>query len=142
MKTQKSHIPTNKIERVWFEVDASSKPLGRIATQIANVLRGKHKRNFTPHLDLGDFVVATNVSKIRFTGKKVQQKLYYHYSGYPGGLRTKKLKDLIVTKPDEVLRKAVFNMIDDMKLRKPMMRRLKTVLDDKHEFKIDKNLKV
>jgi large subunit ribosomal protein L13 len=139
MKAPKSHIPT-KIQRVWLEIDASSKPMGRVATVIANALRGKNKRDFTPHMDLGDFVVAVNVEKLQFTGRKLEQKKYHTYSGYPGGLRTKQLKNLIVEKPEEVLRKAVFNMIDDMKLRKPMMRRLKFVKGTTHEYKIDKKI--
>lgn len=139
MKTQKSYIP-KKINRAWLEIDASSKPMGRVATVIANALRGKNKRDFTPHLDMGDFVVATNVEKIKFTGRKVEQKKYHHYSGYPGGLRTKTLKRMIVENPEDVLRRAVFNMIDDMKLRKPMMRRLKLVKGASHEFKIDKKI--
>ncbi len=137
MKTPTSSIPKT-VTRQWIEIDVATKPLGRIATQIANILRGKNKRNFTPHLDLGDFVVAVNVDKIVLTGNKLSQKKYYSYSGYPGGLRTKQLKDVIVTQPEEVLRKAVFNMIDDMKLRKPMMRRLKIVKGTAHEFKVDK----
>ncbi|MBU6447918.1 50S ribosomal protein L13, partial [Patescibacteria group bacterium] len=115
MKPQRSHIP-KKITRQWLEIDASSKPLGRIATAIANSLRGKTKRDYTPHMDMGDFVVAVNVEKIKFTGRKIAQKKYHHYTGYPGGLRTKTLKDLIASKPDDVLRRAVFNMIDDNKL--------------------------
>jgi len=139
MKSQKTYIP-KKITRVWLEIDASAKPVGRVATVIANALRGKGKRDFTPHLDMGDFVVATNVENIKFTGRKVEQKKYHHYSGYPGGLRTKSLKNLIVDKPDDVLRRAVFSMIDDHKLRKPMMRRLKMVKGATHEFKIDKKI--
>ncbi len=139
MKAPKSHIPTT-ISRAWLEIDASAKPVGRVATVIANALRGKNKRDFTPHMDLGDFVVAVNVEKIKFTGRKIQQKLYHTYSGYPGGVRTKQLKNLIVDKPEDVLRKAVFNMIDDFKLRKPMMRRLKFVKGTAHEYKIDKKI--
>jgi large subunit ribosomal protein L13 len=139
MKAQNSHLP-KKATRVWFEIDAAAETVGRVATKIANSLRGKHKRDFTPHMDLGDFVVAINVAKIRFSGRKVQQKQYHHYSGYPGGLRTKDLKNLIVTNPEIVLRKAVFNMIDDNRLRKPMMRRFKMVAGDKHDYKIDKKI--
>jgi large subunit ribosomal protein L13 len=139
MKPQKSYLPKT-INRAWLEIDASAKPVGRVATVIANALRGKHKRDFTPHMDLGDFVVAVNVEKIKFTGRKVDQKKYHHYSGYPGGLRTKTLKNMIVDDPEEVLRKAVFNMIDDMKLRKPMMRRFKLVKGPTHEYKIDKKI--
>lgn len=137
MKPQKITLPKTA-DRQWVEVDASSAPMGRVATQIANMLRGKNKRNFTPHMDLGDFVVAVNVDKMKFTGRKVEQKLFFHHSGYLGGLRTKKLKDEIVKHPEEVLRKAVFSMIDDMKLRKPMMARLKFVHGTEHTYKIDK----
>lgn len=137
MKAPKTTLP-KKINRVWHEIDASAEPVGRVATKIANLLRGKHKRDFTPHMDMGDFVVAINVDKLKLTGRKIEQKVYHHYSGYPGGLRTKQLKHLIVEKPEQVLRKAVFNMIDDMKLRKPMMRRLKFVKGATHEFKVDK----
>ena len=139
MKTHKTHTP-NQITRSWIEIDATRKPRVRIATQIANILRGKHKRNFTPHMDLGDFVVAVNVEKMQFTGRKLEQKEYHHYTGYPGGLRTKSLKELMEKKPDEVLRKAVFNMIDDMKLRKAMINRLKMVKGTEHQYKIDKKV--
>lgn len=139
MYTPKSYLP-KKVNRIWVEIDASSNSLGRVATQIANLLRGKHKRDFTPHMDLGDFVVAVNVDKLKLTGRKLEQKLYYTYSGYPGGLRTKQLKDVMAAHPEDVLRRAVFNMIDDFKLRKPMMRRLKFVIGTEHEFKIDKKI--
>ncbi len=139
MKTQKSYQP-KEAKRMWYEIDASAQTVGRVSTQIANLLRGKGKRDFTPHMDLGDYVVAVNVGKIKFTGRKIQQKEYHHYSGYPGGLRTKKLKHMIVDQPEEVLRRAVFNMLDDTKLRRPMMRRLKLVKDKTHEFKIDKSI--
>jgi large subunit ribosomal protein L13 len=134
MRAPKTTIPKT-INRVWHEIDAASAPLGRVATQIANLLRGKHKRDFTPHLDMGDFVVAVNVDKLKLTGRKLEQKVYHHYSGYPGGLRTKQLKNVIAEHPEDVLRRAVFNMIDDMKLRKPMMRRLKLIQGTEHEFK-------
>ena len=137
MQAQHSTIPKTT-SRSWVEVDASAANLGRVATKIANLLRGKHKREFTPHLDLGDFVVAVNVGKIKLTGRKIEQKKYHHYSGYPGGLRTKQLKHMIVEKPEEVLRRAVFNMLDDNRLRKPMMRRLRLISGGKHEFKIEK----
>lgn len=134
MKSQKSFQPKT-VQRAWHEIDLSAVTLGRASTAIANLLRGKHKRDFTPHIDMGDFVVAINAGKLKLTGKKIAQKLYHHYSGYPGGIRTKKLKDMIVEQPEEVVRRAVFNMIDDMKLRKPMMRRLRIVLGDEHDFK-------
>jgi large subunit ribosomal protein L13 len=139
MTPQKSSLPKTA-DRKWVEIDASSAPMGRVATKIANVLRGKLKRNFTPHMDLGDFVVAINVDKMKFTGRKMEQKVFYTHSGYLGGLRTKKMKDEIAKHPEEVLRRAVFSMIDDMKLRKPMMARLKFVGGSEHTYKIDKNV--
>lgn len=132
-KGQKISIPT-KVERTWHEVDASSDSMGRVATKIANLLRGKNKRDFTPHMDMGDFVVAVNVGKLKFTGRKIDQKKYYHHSGFLGGLKTKTLKDEIVRSPETVLRKAVFSMLDDVKFRKQMMARLKVILDDKHSY--------
>jgi large subunit ribosomal protein L13 len=139
MTPQKSSLPKTA-DRKWVEIDASSAPMGRVATKIANVLRGKLKRNFTPHMDLGDFVVAINVDKMKFTGRKMEQKVFYTHSGYLGGLRTKKMKDEIAKHPEEVLRRAVFSMIDDMKLRKPMMARLKFVGGSEHTYKIDKKV--
>lgn len=139
MKSQKITLPV-KIERAWLEVDASKKPMGRVATQIANALRGKNKRTFTPHMDMGDFVVATNVEKLKFTGRKIDQKKYFHHSGYLGGLHTKTMKTVFQKNPGEVLRKAVFNMLDDVHFRKAMMARLKLVTGGSHTYKIDKSL--
>lgn len=137
MKSQKITVPT-KVDRAWHEIDASSLPMGRVATQIANFLRGKHKRDFTPYMDMGDFVVAFNVDKLKFTGRKIEQKKYYHHSGYLGGLKFKKLKDVLQKNPEEVLRKAVFSMLDDLKFRKKLMSRLKVVKGTEHTYKIDK----
>lgn len=139
MKTQKITIPKN-VTRAWHEIDASSMPMGRVATQIANLLRGKHKRDFTPHMDMGDFVVAVNVDKLKFTGRKIEQKKYYSHSGYLGGLKTKTLKDEIVRSPETVLRKAVYSMLDDIKFRKTLVSRLKMVKGPTHTFKIDKKV--
>ncbi len=141
MKAQKVTLPkVQDISRTWYEVDASSMTLGRLASHIANILRGKHKRQFTPHMDMGDFVVATNVDKLKLTGRKIEQKKYYHHSGYLGGLKTKLLKDEIIRSPEFVLRSAVFSMIDDIKFRKKLVSRLKMVKGDKHTYKIDKQL--
>jgi large subunit ribosomal protein L13 len=140
MRSQKLTLPT-QVDRQWYEIDASGQTMGRVATRIANVLRGKHKRDFTPHMDMGDFVVATNVDKLKFTGRKVQQKIYYHHSGYLGGLKKKMLKDEIVRSPETVLRKAVFSMIDDLRFRKKLVSRLKMVKGTSHTYKIDKKLK-
>lgn len=140
MKTQKITIPKN-VTRTWYEIDAASLPMGRVATKIANILRGKHKRDFTPHMDMGDFVVAVNVDKLKFTGRKIDQKKYYQHSGYLGGLKTKTLKDEIVRSPETVLRKAVYSMLDDIRFRKTLVSRLKMVKGPTHTFKIDKKVK-
>ncbi len=139
MRTQKITLPT-KVDRIWYEIDASSAPMGRVATQIANLLRGKGRRDFTPHMDMGDFVVVTNVDKLKFTGRKIEQKKYYTHSGYLGGLKTKSLKDEIVRSPETVLRKAVFSMIDDIKFRKTLLSRMKVVKGTAHTYKIDKKV--
>lgn len=139
MKNQKITMP-KKVNRIWYEIDASSMPMGRVATKIANLLRGKLKRDFTPHMDMGDFVVAVNVDKLKFTGRKIDQKKYYSHSGYLGGLKTKTLKDEIVRSPETVLRKAVYSMIDDIRFRKALVSRLKMVKGPTHTFKIDKKV--
>lgn len=139
MKSQKISLPKNPV-RVWHEIDASKQPLGRIATQIATILRGKHKRDFTPHQDSGDFVVVTNVDKLKFTGRKINQKKYYHHSGYLGGLHVKTLKQENERNPEFVLRNAVGNMIDDLKFRKKIMSRMKVVKGDTHQFTVTKKL--
>lgn len=141
MKTQKVTIPkTSEIQRNWYQIDASKDSLGRIASEIATILRGKHKRDFTPHMDMGDFVVAVNADKPKFTGRKVDQKKYYHHSGYLGGLKTKSLKDELERNPEDVLRRAVFSMIDEVRFRNKMMSRLKLVSGTEHTYKIDKKL--
>ncbi len=140
MKSQKLTLPKT-VTRQWHEIDVSTIPMGRVATAIANILRGKHKRDFTPHMDMGDFVVAVNVDKMKFTGRKIEQKKYYHHSGYLGGIKEKKLKDEIVRSPETVLQKAVFSMLDDVRFRKTMVSRLKMVKGTQHTYKIDKKEK-
>lgn len=142
MKTTNITIPkVSEISRAWYQIDASGDSMGRVATRIANILRGKHKRAFTPHMDMGDFVVAINVDKMKFTGRKVDQKKFYSHSGYLGGLKTKTLKDEIVRSPEQVLRRAVFSMLDEVKFRKTLVSRLKLVKGETHTYKIDKELK-
>lgn len=138
MQSQKISLP-KQVVRKWHQIDASKKPMGRVASEIANLLRGKHKRDFTPHVDMGDYVVAINAGKLQFTGRKIDQKNYFNHSGYLGGIRKVSMKSLLQDKPEEVLKKAVFSMIDDVKFRKKIMARLKIVKDDKHDYKIDKN---
>jgi len=101
----------SEVQRDWYVIDASDHVLGRLATQIAILLRGKHKPTFTPSMDGGDFVVVINAEKIRVTGKKAEQKKYYRHSGYPGGLRTIPYKDMMNKHPDRILRLAVKGML-------------------------------
>ena len=131
-----------EIERMWYLVDTKDKYLGRIASRIANILRGKHKVTFTPHLDSGDFVVVINASKINFSGKKMEQKTYRRHTGYPGGLKEKNLKDLFEQKPEEVLKRAVLGMIPNNKLKKEIRKRLKIYKNDKHKHGAQKLVKL
>lgn len=113
-----------KIERKLHKIDAANQSVGRIGTQIALILRGKTKPEFERHLDCGDVVEVSNIDKLKFTGKKLEQKKYYHYSGYPGGLKETKMKDLAESNPAEILRKAVREMLPPVKFRSDMMKRL------------------
>lgn len=124
------------IKRNWHEIDASQYSLGRLATRVATLLRGKHKATFTPHMDQGDFVVVINAAKVRLTGRKAEQKEYIRYTGYPGGIRRKLLGDVLKKNPERVIWHAVRNMLPVNRLRVPMIKRLKVVADDKHNFKI------
>ncbi len=123
--------PANR-ERNWLVVDASGETLGRLATQIADRLRGKHKPEYTPHCDVGDFVVVINAEKISVTGKKRQEKLYRRHSGYPGGLRTRTLNDMLERKPEEVIRLAVKGMLPRNRLARAQLRKLKVYAGPEH----------
>ncbi len=117
-------MPKKVITRQRHEIDATGLTIGRLATRVATLLRGKNKPSYQPHLDEGDSVVIFNLNQIRFSGKKLDQKEYYSYSGYPGGLKTRKMSDIFKTKPDEVLRRAVKQMLPPTRLREGMMKRL------------------
>lgn len=112
------------IERKLHKIDATGQSVGRLATQVATLLRGKNKPEYLPHLDLGDVVEVSNLKGLKFTGKKLEQKKYHHFSGYIGGLKTKKITELIDKDPGEVLRRAVREMLPPTKLRPAMMKRL------------------
>lgn len=114
----------HKITRKLHKIDAEGKSSGRIASQIAIILRGKNKPEYEPHIDNGDIVEVKNIRSLKFTGKKLFQKEYYHYSGFPGGLKTVKIMDLLEKKPAEILKKAVKNMLPNNKLRNNMLKRL------------------
>ena len=120
------------VKRKYYLVDAKGKILGRLATKIALFLSGKNKKDHTPHVDNGDFVVVLNAAKIAVTGLKLQQKLYTNYSGYPGGLKTKNLETLLETKPTEVIRHAVKGMLPKNKLGSRMIVRLKVYAGSEH----------
>lgn len=113
------------VKRQIYNFDAAGRSLGRLATEIARLLMGKHKASYLPYKDLGDTVIIKNVDKLKIFSSKLGQKKYYHFSGYPGGLKTKKFIDLFHKKPTEVLRRAVYNMLPKNKLRKTMIVRLK-----------------
>jgi large subunit ribosomal protein L13 len=121
-----------EIERQWYVVDAEGQTLGRLATQIADTLRGKRKPQYTPHIDTGDFVVVVNAEKIHVTGKKLDEKLYYRHSGYPGGLRKRPLRDELERRPTEVLRKAVKGMLPRNRLGRAQLTKLKVYAGPEH----------
>ena len=114
-----------EIEQAWYVIDAEGRTLGRLATQIADLLRGKGKPHYTPHIDTGDFVIVVNAEKVHVTGKKMEQKIYYRHSGYPGGLRSRTLAEQLSRRPEEVLRKAVKGMLPKNKLAARQIVKLK-----------------
>jgi large subunit ribosomal protein L13 len=121
-----------EIEQTWYLVDAEGKTLGRLATQIAGLLRGKGKPQYTPHIDTGDFVVVVNAERIHVTGNKLEQKLYYRHSGYPGGLRSRTLAEQLARRPEEVIRKAVKGMLPKNKLAARQIVKLKVYAGPDH----------
>ena len=121
-----------EIERRWYVVDAEGQNLGRLATRIADTLRGKNKPQFTPHVDTGDFVVVVNAEKITVTGKKLDEKIYYRHSGYPGGLKQRTLREQLDRRPTEVLRTAVKGMLPKNKLAARQLTKLKIYAGPEH----------
>lgn len=122
----------HEIEREWYVVDATDQTLGRLATRIAAVLRGKHKPIFTPHVDCGDFVIVINADKVRVTGRKMEQKFYYRHSGYPGGLKQISLRDQLDRHPERVIRFAVRGMLPKNRLGRKMIKKLKIYASANH----------
>jgi len=119
-------------ERNWVLIDADGKTLGRLATQIADTLRGKRKPTYTPHVDVGDFVVVVNAEKIAVTGDKLHKKMYYRHSGYPGGLRKRTLNDMLERRPEEVIRLAVKGMLPRNRLARKQLTKLKVYAGPDH----------
>lgn len=122
------------IKRKWYIADAKGQTLGRLATRIATILRGKHKPIFTPHLDTGDGVIVINASQIKVTGRKLKQKVYRRYSGYPGGQREVTLEVLLAKKPTTVIRLAVSRMLPGGSLGADLIKKLRVFADDKHDL--------
>jgi large subunit ribosomal protein L13 len=121
-----------EVTREWYLVDAEGKTLGRLATQIADTLRGKRKPQYTPHVDTGDFVIVVNAEKIQVTGNKLDQKRYYRHSGYPGGLRSRTLREQLERRPTEVLRVAVKGMLPKNRLARQQITKLKIYSGPEH----------
>jgi large subunit ribosomal protein L13 len=121
-----------EVSRDWYVVDAEGKTLGRLATQIADTLRGKRKPQYTPHVDTGDFVVVVNAEKIQVTGSKLDQKRYYRHSGYPGGLKSRTLREQLERRPTEVIRTAVKGMLPRNRLARQQLTKLKVYAGPEH----------
>jgi len=129
---------TDGIDKKWYIVDAKDQVLGRLATKIANIIRGKNKAVFTPNSDTGDFVVVINADQIKMTGKRELLKTYIHHSGYPGGLKTKSFEELIATKPEFVVESAVRGMLPKNRLGNKLIKKLKVYKGDSHPHKAQK----
>ncbi len=132
MIKQKTYFAGTDEDIKWYVVDASDKVLGRLASRIAMVLRGKHQPTFTPHIDMGYRVIVTNAEKVLVTGKKYEQKKYYHHSGYMGGLRTRTFKEMMQNKPEEIIRNAVRGMLPHNKLGRKLNTKLKVYRGPEH----------
>ena len=122
----------NDVTRDWFVVDAADKTLGRLASEIAHRLRGKHKPEYTPHVDTGDYIVVVNAEKIRVTGKKTTDKMYHHHTGYPGGLKSMSFEKLIDKAPERVIQSAVKGMLPKNPLGRAMFKKLKVYAGAEH----------
>jgi large subunit ribosomal protein L13 len=126
------------VDKKWYVVDAEGQVLGRLATQVARVLRGKNKPIFSPHVDTGDFVIVVNAGKVRVTGKRYEQKSYFSYSGYPGGAKTRMFKDLVRTNPQFVIEHAVRGMLPKNRLGRRIIRKLKVYTESTHPHQAQK----
>jgi len=130
----KTFVPkTADIDRKWYVVDAEGMVLGRLASQVANILRGKNKPIYTPNVDTGDYVIIINASKVVLTGKKLDQKIYYHHSGYAGGLKETKYRKLLAEKPELAVRHAVVGMLPKGPLGRQMAKKMKIYAGDQYE---------
>jgi large subunit ribosomal protein L13 len=121
-----------EVERKWYVVDAEGKHLGRLATEIVRVLRGKNKPQYTPHVDVGDFVVVVNADRVAVTGRKAEQRVYRRHSGYPGGMKETSYEQMLARKPTEVLRQAVYGMMPKTRLARKQFKKLKIYAGPEH----------
>jgi len=126
------------IERKWYVVDAEGQVFGRVASKVANILRGKNKPYYTPHMDTGDYVIIVNADKLVFTGNKLDEKVYYHHSGYAGGLKETKYRKLMAEKPEFAIRRAVVGMLPKGPLGRQMAKKLKVYAGPEHEHQAQK----
>ena len=126
------------VERTWYVIDAADKPLGRVATKAATILRGKHKATFTPHIDCGDYVIIINADKVKLTGNKINDKMYYNHSGFPGGLRTRNAKTMLESYPVEMVERAVNGMLPNGPLGRQMYRKLFVYAGSEHKHEAQK----
>ena len=126
------------VERKWYVIDAEGKPLGRVASKAAHILRGKHKATYTPHIDCGDYVIIVNASKVLLTGNKLEDKKYYSHSQYPGGLRTRTAKEMIEKYPEEMVEKAVKGMLPKNRLGRAMYKKLFVYAGSDHKHMAQK----
>ena len=126
------------VERTWYVIDAADKPLGRVATKAATILRGKHKATFTPHIDCGDYVIIINADKVKLTGNKINDKMYYNHSGFPGGLRTRNAKTMLESYPVEMVERAVNGMLPNGPLGRQMYRKLFVYAGSEHKQQAQK----
>ncbi len=130
------------VERKWYVIDAEGKPLGRVASKAAHILRGKHKATYTPHIDCGDYVIIVNASKVLLTGNKLEDKKYYSHSQYPGGLRTRTAKEMIEKYPEEMVEKAVKGMLPKNRLGRAMYKKLFVYAGSDHKHMAQKPSKM
>ena len=126
------------VDRKWYVIDAADKPLGRVATKAATILRGKHKATFTPHIDCGDYVIIINADKVKLTGNRINDKMYYNHSGFPGGLRTRNAKTMLESYPVEMVERAVNGMLPNGPLGRQMYRKLFVYAGSEHKHEAQK----
>ena len=126
------------VERTWYVIDAADKPLGRVASKAAHILRGKHKATYTPHIDCGDYVIIINADKVKLTGNKINDKMYYNHSGFPGGLRTRNAKTMLESYPVEMVERAVNGMLPNGPLGRQMYRKLFVYAGSEHKHEAQK----